>query len=83
MAQNQDTQTSTGIIAQEGLRQARNYDDPKVADLQNKRFKTKDYEALNDDLKNAMKDFVRLKNQVESRRLKMRGKEQRNCRFKV
>ena len=58
------------LLLQEGLRQARNYDDPKVADLQTKLdSKTKDYEALNDDLKNAMKDFVRLKNQVESREI--------------
>ena len=59
------------MLLQEGLRQAETtYDDPKVADLQTKLdSKTKDYEALNDDLKNAMKDFVRLKNQVESREI--------------
>ena len=54
------------LFLQEGLKQARNYDDPKVIELEEQlEFQTKENESLNDEFKNAMKDFVRLKNQVE------------------
>ena len=54
------------LFLQEGLRQAREYDDPEVADLKKKlEFQTKENESLNEEFKNAMKDFVRIKDQVE------------------
>ena len=54
------------LLLQEGLRAARKFKDPKVAELENELASSRqETEALKDDFKSAMKDFVRLRNEVE------------------
>ena len=58
--------TTRNAFLQEGLRQARNMMILKSLNYKEQlEFQTKENESLNDEFKNAMKDFVRLKNQVE------------------
>ena len=54
------------LLLQEGLRAARSFEDPEVTRLQNELNESqKETESLRDDFKSAMKDFVRIKNEVE------------------
>lgn len=54
------------LLLQEGLRAARKFKDPKVAELEDELANSKEETAaLKDDFKNAMRDFVRLRNEVE------------------
>jgi hypothetical protein len=54
------------LLLEEGLKQARDYQDPRVVELEAElAVVNKDKDNLDEDFKNAMKDFVRLKNQVE------------------
>ena len=53
-------------LLQEGLRVAKTFKDPEVEVLENELLVSKEETAdLKEDFKNAMRDFVRLRNEVE------------------